>query len=300
MAAALLRAAGNSKITFYAVSFSTVINIVLDLLFVVGFGWGVRGGALATVIAQFAAMLTAVLPLLKSEIYTSDLAYWKPDKKLIGQMLGLWLPMFVNSAVISAGGSFVSRSVNAIGPFFTAGISSATKIFTLLESVIIAVQTGLSVFIGQNLGADKLERVRKGQHQIVVFALILSLLLNFVVQGLAPQLAGLFLSHSDPLYGRTLHVAVADVRVITLGMFLMAPMYLYRMGIQTLGHARYPMYAGFLQLAARVASVTLLPPFIGEYAYYFATVLAWCVTLPVVMIPFYRYLHLLEEEKISR
>ncbi len=70
--------------------------------------------------------------------------------------------MFVNSAVISAGGSFVSRSVNAIGPFFTAGISSATKIFTLLESVIMAVQTGLSVFIGQNLGADKLERVRKG------------------------------------------------------------------------------------------------------------------------------------------
>lgn len=162
VATALLRAAGNSKITFYAVSTSTVLNIVLDLLFIVGFGWGVRGGALATVIAQFVAMLIAVIPLLKSGMFTMDLSYWRLDKRLMGQMLGLWTPMFVNSAVISVGGSFVSSHVNAIGPFFTAGISSATKIFTLLESVIMAVQTGLSVFIGQNLGADKLERVRKG------------------------------------------------------------------------------------------------------------------------------------------
>ena len=151
VATALLRAAGNSKITFYAVSTSTVLNIVLDLLFIVGFGWGVRGGALATVIAQFVAMLIAVIPLLKSGMFTMDLSYWRLDKRLMGQMLGLWTPMFVNSAVISVGGSFVSSHVNAIGPFFTAGISSGTKIFTLLESVIMAIQTGLSVFIGQNL-----------------------------------------------------------------------------------------------------------------------------------------------------
>ncbi len=100
----------------------------------------------------------------------------------------------------------------------------------------------------------------------------------------------MFLSPSDPLYAQTLHVAVADVRVITLGMFIMAPMYLYRIAIQTLGHPKYPMYAGFLQLLARVFSVSVLPVFIGEYGYYVATVLAWVVTLPVVMIPYYRYL----------
>lgn len=290
VATALLRAVGNSKITFYAVSASTVINIGLDLLLIAGFGWGVKGGALATVIAQFAAMMIAVIPLLSSKMLPMDLSYWKLDKRLMGQMFGLWAPMFVNSAVISAGGSFVSSHVNAIGPFFTAGISSGTRIFTLLESVIMAIQTGLSVFIGQNLGAGNAKRVRRGQHQTVIFALLLSALLNLVVQGLAPQLTGLFLSPEDPLHAQTLQVAVADVRVITLGLFIMAPMYLYRIGVQTLGHPRYPMYAGFLQLAARVASVSLLPPLIGEYAYYMATVLAWCVTLPVVVIPFYKYM----------
>ena len=289
VAAALLRAEGNSRITFCAVSASTAINVVLDLLFIVGFGWGVKGGALATVIAQSAAMMITLIPFIKSGMFTLKFSYWKPDKGLMKQVVSLWVPMFVNSAVISIGGSFVSRNVNAIGPFFTAGISSATKIFTVLESIIMAVQTGLSIFIGQNLGAEKLDRVKKGQHQIVLLALGLSLFLNLAVQPLAPHLVSIFLSQDDPLYVRTLHVAVTDVRVITLGMFIMAPMYLYRIAIQTLGHPRYPMYAGFLQLTARIFAVTVLPPFIGEYAYYIATILAWAVTLPVVMIPYYRY-----------
>ena len=235
-------------------------------------------------------MVIAVRPLLKSSMFTMDLAYWRLDKTFMQQMVGLWLPMFVNSAVISIGGGFVSRNVNAIGPFFTAGISSGTKIFTMLESVIMAIQTGLSVFIGQNLGANKLDRVRQGQHQIVVLSLAISVVLNVIVQSLAPQFATIFLSHSDPeLYARTLHVAVTYTRVITLGLFVMAPMYLYRIAIQTLGHPKYPMYAGFLQLGARVFAVTVLPTYIGEYAYYAATILAWLVTLPIVVIPYYRY-----------
>ena len=171
-AAALLRAEGNSRITFYAVSSSTVINVALDLLFIVGFQWGVKGGALATVIAQFVQMLIVLIPFLKSSMFTTELRFWKPDVALLGQVVNLWMPMFVNSAVISIGGSFVSSRVNAIGPFFTAGISAGTKIFTLLESVIMAIQTGLSVFMGQNLGAEKAARVRRGVHQITGLALV--------------------------------------------------------------------------------------------------------------------------------
>lgn len=289
-AAALLRAEGNSQVTFHSVAVATVINVILDVLFIVHLGWGVKGGAAATVIAQFVSMVIALVPLFKSKIFTWDLSYWRLEASLLKQMINLWLPMFVNSAVITIGGSFVSRNVNAIGPYFTAGISSGTKIFTMLESLIMAIQTGLSVFIGQNLGAGLKDRVKRGQHQVVLFGLTLAFVLNILVQSLVPVLVGMFLSPSDPLYAQTLHVAVADVRVITLGMFIMAPMYLYRIAIQTLGHPKYPMYAGFLQLLARVFSVSVLPVFIGEYGYYVATVLAWVVTLPVVMIPYYRYL----------
>ena len=243
-------------------------------------------------------MLIALVPLIKNPMFTADLSFWRLEKRLMKQTASLWLPMFVNSAVISIGGSIVSSSVNAIGPYFTAGISSGTKIFTLLESIVMAIQTGLSVYIGQNLGAGRILRVRKGQHQTVLSAMGLAVILNVIVQGAAPQLVSLFLSKSDPLYMQTLHVAAADVRVITLGIFIMAPMYLYRIAIQTLGHPQYPMYAGFLQLAARVFAVTVLPPLIGEYAYYLSTVLAWTVTLPVVVIPFYKYTRILAKTEM--
>ena len=215
-AAALLRAEGNSQVTFHSVAVATVINVILDVLFIVHLGWGVKGGAAATVIAQFVSMVIALVPLFKSKIFTWDLSYWRLEASLLKQMINLWLPMFVNSAVITIGGSFVSRNVNAIGPYFTAGISSGTKIFTMLESLIMAIQTGLSVFIGQNLGAGLKDRVKRGQHQVVLFGLTLAFVLNILVQSLAPVLVGMFLSPSDPLYAQTLHVAVADVRVITL------------------------------------------------------------------------------------
>ena len=294
VAVALLRGIGNSKITLYAISTSTIINVGLDLLFIVGFGWGVKGGAIATVIAQFMAMLIALVPLCKSSMFPRQRSDWKLEQKLMRQIAELWLPMLVNSAVISLGGSLVSSQVNAIGPFFTAGVSSATKIFTLLESVIMTIQTGLSVFIGQNLGAGKIKRVKKGVYQIILVALIITAVLNIFVQIFAPQLANIFLLRTDELYDQTLRVTVTNVRVTTLGMFIMTPMYLYRVAIQTLGHPKYPMYAAFLQLAARAFSIFVLSIYIGEYAYYLATVLAWLVTLPVVAIPYNKNIRDLE------
>ena len=106
---------------------------------------------------------------------------------------------------------------------FYSGISSGTKIFTLLESIVMAIQTGLSVYIGQNLGAGRILRVRKASNQTVLSAMGLAVILNVIVQGAAPQLVSLFLSKSDPLYMQTLHVAAADVRVITLGIFIWRP-----------------------------------------------------------------------------
>lgn len=300
MASSLLRAAGNSRVTGYAVTASTVVNVVLDLVFIVKLGWGVKGAAAATVIAQAMEMLMVLAPFLKNPLFSVSRADWRPDRELMRQMRELWLPMFINSAVISVGGSFVSSQVNAIGPFFTAGISSATKLFTLLESIIMAIQTGLSVFMGQNLGAGYTKRVKTGVRQLVLVSLMLAAGLNGIIQLTAPWLVRIFLSSGDPvLYEQTLHVAVADIRVITLGMFLMAPMYLYRTAIQTMGYPGYPMAAGFFQLAARVFSVTVLPSLIGEYGYYIATPLAWAVTLPVVVVPYLRKIADVQETKVQ-
>lgn len=291
MATAVLRADGNSRISFYAVAISTVLNIVLDLLFICAFHWSVRGGAFATIISQFIAMLILLTPLFKSRISPKWQYSRTVNKKIIKEMGALWAPMMINSLVISVSGSIISRQVNAIGVFLTAGISAATKIFTLIESVFIAIQAGLSVFVGQNLGAGQSKRVRVGVIGVIKMSLMLSILINLIMQPLAPLFVGVFLSKGDPnIYESTLKAGVQDIRVVTMGLFAMTPMYLYRVSVQTIGKPQFAMYAGFLQLVVRSFSVLVLPAFIGYYAYYLATVFAWIASLPVVTIPFYYYL----------
>lgn len=292
LTSALLRAVGNSDVSFFAVTVSTITNIFLDLLFVVIFHWSVVGAAVATLIAQCAAMLIVLAGARKNEIFRLPRKDLKADGKILAEVFKLWTPMMVNSLVISLGGMYVQKAVNAIGSYFTAGVESSSVLFNLLEAVIMAIQAGTSVFVGQNLGAGQAVRIRSGLHRILLVSFCLTVVMAALVGLFADPLVGFFLSKKDAaIYAQAHSVGVRSTRVILYGMLIMTPMYLYRSSLQTIGHPNYAMAAGFLQVAARALTVYLLPPLIGEYAYYFPTVSAWVVTLPVVVIPFYFYIN---------
>lgn len=298
---ALLRAAGNSDVSFFAMTVSTIVNIFLDLLFVVVFRWSVAGAAFATLIAQCAAMLIVLAGARKNEIFRLPRKDWKADGKILVEAVKLWTPMMVNSLVISLGGMFVQKAVNAVGSYFTAGVESSSVLFNLLEAVIIAFQTGASVFVGQNLGAGRAVRIRSGLHRILLVSFGLTVVLAALIGLFADPLVGFFLSKKDlAVYMQAHSVGVRSTRVILCGMLIMTPMYLYRSSLLTIGHPNYAMAAGFLQVAARVLTVCLLPPLIGEYAYYLPTVSAWAVTLPVVVIPYYFYIRRMCREERER
>jgi putative MATE family efflux protein len=284
--AAVLRAAGNSRVTFYAVSAATVLNIGLDFLFVAILHMSVRAAAAATVAAQLVSLGITAAALYKSGILSSEEKLrFIPDPEALKEILKLFFPMFANSLVISVGGSIVSRTFNGIGTHMTAGMAAGTRVFTILESVVIAVQTGMSVFVGQNLGAGKTRRIWMGVRRTVLACLGLCIATNIVLQPLAGAISGVFLSETDPaLYLETHAVAALHLHILIIGLFIMTPMYLYRITVQALGHAEIPLYTAFLQLQARIAAVLFLPMLFGEIAYYLPTVLAWIVTLPVVYL----------------
>lgn len=291
MTSALLRAAGNSDISFRAVTVATIVNVLLDLLFVIVFHWSIAGAAAATLIAQCASAVIVLGGASKSKLFHLSREDWKADGKILSEVIKLWVPMMVNSLVITIGGMFVQQAVNAIGAYFTAGVESSGTIFTLLEAVIMAIQTGASVFVGQNLGADHPARIRSGLRRIVLASLCLTIGMAALVCIYASPLVGFFLSRENPEIYTLAHTAgIRATRITMFGMLIMTPMYLYRSAIQTIGHPNYAMAAGFLQAAARIATVRLLPSLIGEYAYYLPTVMAWSVTLPVVTIPFCIYI----------
>lgn len=286
MAGALLRAAGNSRVTFVAMTASTVVNIVLDLVFVLAFHWSVAGAAWATLIAQAVTAVIALAACIGKDPFLMKDENWRLNWKILREVGKLWVPMLLNSVIISAGGLYVQQKINAIGSNFTAGTSACTKIFSLLEAVIMAIQTFVSVYVGQNLGADQPERVRSGLRKTVLSALGLTFVLIALVLLSRGRLLTLFLSQEDPAaYEAAYTAGLHSTWVMITGMLIMTPMYLYRVTVQTLGHAIYAMVAGCLQMVVRVCVVEFLPPLWGEYAYYFSDVAAWMVSLPTVMIP---------------
>lgn len=287
----LLRAYGNSTVTFLSMTTSTIVNIGLDLVFVLVFRWGVFGAAAATWIAQFMAMIVALTYAAREPAFHIRKEELHLDRALMGELIGLWTPMFFNSLIISTGGLFVEKRTNQIGSSFTAGIAACIKIFNVLEAVIMAVQTGVSVYVGQNLGAGQFARIREGLVRIVKLGIGLTGVMTVVVFAVQHQILPMFLSAQDPeAYRRAYEVANTNTHVILLCMFIMTPMYLHRVTIQTLGFPGYATLAGVLQLIMRMATVIIGPAVVGEYAYYICDGMAWLVSLPVVAVPCYRYL----------
>lgn len=297
-AGAMLRAAGNSRISLYAMISSAVINIGLDLLFVAGLNLGVRGAAVATLIAQTVAAGIVLAGIWGQEPYHTQAKHRRFDRSIFSEVLTLCLPMFWSSLVIAAGGIYVQKSINGLGSGFTAGVAAGGKIFSLLEAIIMAVQAGTCIFVGQNLGARQIGRVRSGLRRVVLASELLTCILIVAVWFFCDPFVAAFLSKGEQMiYEAALVAGCRYTKVITAGMLVMTPMYLYRATIQTMGHANYPMVAGIFQLIARIFTVVVLAPCWGEYAYYAADILAWIVTLPFVVIPYAYYIKKLRSEK---
>lgn len=297
MAGAMLRAAGNSRVALYGMIASTFVNIGLDILFVAVMNMGVTGAAVATLLAQASAALIVLAGIWNHEPYHTLAEHRRIDTGICREICGLCIPMFWSSLVIASGGVFAQKCINHIGSGFTAGIAAGGKIFSLLEAVIMAIQAGTSIFVGQNLGALKIRRIRRGLRRVVLASLLLTCFMTALVWAFCTPFVGLFLSKKDPaVYQTALLSGCRYVRIITLGMLLMTPMYLYRATIQTLGHANYPMIAGVFQLLARLFMVLFAVRYLGEYAYYMTDILAWLVTLPIVITPYIYYMNRLQRE----
>lgn len=298
LATALLRADGNSEITFRAMTASTITNVALDLLLVVVFRAGVLGAAIATWLASGVAAVLALEECAKREKFHFALGELRPDFGILQEITRLFLPMFFNSVIIAFGGLYVQKNMNALGSSFTAGISAQSKIFGVLEAVIMAVQTSLGVFVSQNLGARKPLRIRQGLLQCTVASLLLTAVLVGVTLNFREPILKLFLSTKDAVsYAQAMQVAKDATRMILYGMGIMTAMYLHRVAIQALHHPEFSAIAGVCQLIARVVTIAIGSSVIGKTAYFITDCAAWLVSLPIVAIPCYILLHKMIKEE---
>lgn len=207
MGAGILRAVGDSKRPLYFLMFSALLNIVLDLTFVVGLSLGVAGVAYATILSQgISALLIMYVLSRETSCYRLHLRKIRIDAKMLRGIVRIGLPSALQMAITSFSNVFVQSYINGFGSAAMAGWSSYGKIDKFCLLPIQSLSLGVTTFVGQNLGAGKMERVRKGTKTGLLITFIVAACIILPVWLLAEQMIYLFNQSPDVLQYGTLFV----------------------------------------------------------------------------------------------
>jgi len=191
--AAMLRGLGDSKTPLYLLIASTLINVVLDLVFVIVFKWGVAGAAWATIISQAISFFGAMIILdKKNQFVRLDYRNLRWDRTAFTQMMRIGLPTGIQQTLVSLGMMVLSRIVNGYGPITMAAYTAAARIDSIASMPAMNLGQAVTTFTGQNIGAGKTERVRRGHLSAIVVSTGISLLITLCVVFFGRQLMGIF------------------------------------------------------------------------------------------------------------
>lgn len=200
---AILRGMGDSKHPFIFISMAAVINLILDIVFVMGFGMGPGGAALATVISQAISFLTCAVFLTKNRqkfelnIGMREFLHW--DKEMLSSLIKLGAPMAIKSASVQVTKLFVNSWINSYGVAVSAFAGIANKVASIANLISTAMNTAGSTMVGQNLAAKEYERVKKILKQLAILTLSVSTLMSVAVYLFPNEIFGIFTSESDVL-----------------------------------------------------------------------------------------------------
>jgi len=221
---AILRGLGDSKTPLYFMIIATIMNIGLDILFVVGFGWGIEGAALATIVAQGGAFLTAILYLNRThEIINLSWRRMVFDRELFRANFRIGIPIGLQQSFVALSMMVMYWLVNPFGTNTVAAYSVVFRIDSFAAMPAMNFAAALSTFVGQNLGANKPERVRTG----LISTIVMTSIFAFAITAIALSLAG-------PL----MRLFTNDPEVISIGMeylYIVSPFYVVFTAMFTIG-----------------------------------------------------------------
>lgn len=179
MFACELRAIGNSKAPLDgAMLIASLINIVLDLLFVAVFGWGIAGAAIATIIAQLFSAIYCFAILKQIKLVQLAKSDFEHEAKLDLNLLKLGIPVVFQNIIIGVGGLVVQYVINGYGFLFVAGFTATNKLYGLLEMAAISYGYAIVTYVGQNLGAKQFDRIKSGVRVSLLISLATSIVIS--------------------------------------------------------------------------------------------------------------------------
>ncbi|MBP3704229.1 MAG: MATE family efflux transporter [Clostridia bacterium] len=294
-----LRALGDSVSPLVIVVISSLINVGLDVLFVMVFNWGVAGASWATVLAQLCSGLMCLFVLGRMEIMRFQKSEWKMDGKLLLELLKLGLPVGLMNSITAIGAMILQVVVNGFGSATVAAYTAGMKIVSLAEQPGSIIGMSLGTFVGQNLGAGKLSRVRMGVRRAVIMSLSVNVVIGAAMILFGKPLTAFFVSGTEQAVIDTAYVLIALCGAME---WVLGLLFVYRFSLQSLGDTLVPMISGALELAVRIGSVLVLfhAFSMGFLAICIAEVAAWTAAAVLLCVTYYIRMHgILKKEKLS-
>ncbi len=284
--ACILRSLGDSRTPLSAMIVAALTNIVLDLLFVLVFRWGIAGAAAATLIAQLLSSVFCFLRLRKIDFLAMTREHFLPRGSLSLRLLSLGWPMALQNVMIAVGGMIIQTVVNGFGVAFIAGFTATNKLYGVLEVAATSYGYAMITYVGQNLGAGRTDRIRAGMRCAVAVAIATSAVIGTTMILLGESVVALFISGTPAEVAEATDTAYRYLVIMSLCLPVLYILHVSRSAIQGAGDTVLPMVSGIAEFIMRTGGVLLLPPLIGETGIFIAEVLAWAGA-DMILIPSY-------------
>lgn len=247
--ASILRALGNSKVPLYFLMIAALLNIVLDLVFIIVFHMGAAGAAYATVISQGVSGVLCLIYIRKKvpQLHLRK-EEWKINWGLVKWQLKIGIPMALQFSITAIGTIMVQAALNILGSVAVAAFAAACKIEQIVTQAYMALGTTMATYCAQNAGAGRLARIRQGFRASTIFGAIYAVVTGVVIIFAGKYMTVLFVS--DNVQAITGYV---DTYLKCVGIFFipLACVCIYRSGIQGMGFGILPMLAGVAELIGR-------------------------------------------------
>ena len=285
MLSGILRALGDSRTPLYFLIFSSILNVVLDLLLIRVFHLGVAGAAYATVISQ---AVSAILCFAFMTKHYRFLAFSREEGKFswhsFANLMKMGVPMALQFSITGLGVMIVQSALNPFGEIPIAAFSAGSKVMNLVtQQIMIALGVGMATYVGQNWGAGNIHRVRQGVRTGCVLAVIVGVLSMVLITLVGEAFVGLFVTENV----QEVTVYAAEYFSIARWFFVpLAMIFVFRNSLQGLGDGFFPMMGGVFELAARAIGVAVLVKPLGFTGIVLTDPCAWLAAL-IPIVPVY-------------
>lgn len=289
LAASILRAFGDSKSPLLAMILAAVMNIALDLLFVMVFHWGVFGAALASVLSQLFAFCYCAYKIGRIEYVKFDRQSFVWDRHLAWEILRFGLPLALQYIIINLSGILLQSTINTQGSTFIAGYTAVNKLYGLLECSAIALGNAFTTFVSQNYGAGDYRRVRNGVRTSIYLAVGAAVALIVLVLPLNRVLPGLFIDKGEPGAVQALDVAARYLVNMILSLPVLYLVYVHRSALQGTGNSSWSLISGIFEALSRVVMAKLFFVLYGTAVLFWTEPFAWLTAWVFVLVPYLFY-----------